>query len=205
MLSTNLLVSNHSSDVYHRKVSFLANFWHKVKRKHFCYLKNFVYFSCACAIMQRRWERCRGRLTAVSTSSSVSTRYWRSCVRPTSWSCSTVPATDATTRWWPPSATSRSPGTATSTSTSHWTAPAPARPAARWPSTRPSSETRADTRSSSELSIDVSQVNDDDSKGRNGKGSGFIYRLYWSTLHSRRSDTDHTVLPANYTVPASTS
>jgi len=30
-------------------------------------------------------------------------------------------------------------------------------------------------------------------------------RLYWSTLHSRRSGTDHTVLPANYTIPASTS
>jgi len=28
----------------------------------------------------------------------------------------------------------------------------------------------------------------------------FIYRLYCSTSHSRRSGTDHTVLPANYTV-----
>jgi len=37
-----------------------------------------------------------------------------------------------------------------------------------------------------------------------GKGSRFIYLLYCSTSHSRRSGTDHTVLPANYTVPAST-
>jgi len=29
-------------------------------------------------------------------------------------------------------------------------------------------------------------------KGK-GKGSRFIQRLYWSTLHSRRSGTDHTV------------
>jgi len=29
--------------------------------------------------------------------------------------------------------------------------------------------------------------------------------LLYSTSHSRRSGTDHTVLPANYTVPASTS
>jgi len=35
---------------------------------------------------------------------------------------------------------------------------------------------------------------------KEGKGSGFIKRLYWSTLHSRRSGTDHTALPANYTV-----
>ena len=42
---------------------------------------------------------------------------------------------------------------------------------------------------------------------KKGKGSGFIQRLYCSTgtSHSRRSGTDHTVLPANYTVPASTS
>ena len=41
-------------------------------------------------------------------------------------------------------------------------------------------------------------------KGKDkGKGSRFILRLYWSTLHSRRSGTDH--IPANYTVPASTS
>ena len=32
-----------------------------------------------------------------------------------------------------------------------------------------------------------------------------VERLYCSTSHSRRSGTDHTVLPANYTVPASTS
>ena len=37
------------------------------------------------------------------------------------------------------------------------------------------------------------------------KRSEFIYRLYCSTSHSRRLGTDHTVLPANYTVPASTS
>jgi len=37
------------------------------------------------------------------------------------------------------------------------------------------------------------------------KGSGFIKRLYCSTSHSRRSGTDHTVLPANYTIPAFTS
>jgi len=38
------------------------------------------------------------------------------------------------------------------------------------------------------------------SRYKGGKGSGFIKRLYCSTSHSRRSGTDHTVLPANYTV-----
>jgi len=33
----------------------------------------------------------------------------------------------------------------------------------------------------------------------------FIWHTFCSTSHSRRSGTDHTVLPANYTVPASTS
>jgi len=41
-------------------------------------------------------------------------------------------------------------------------------------------------------------------KGK-GDGSGFIQRLYYSTSHSKRSGTYHTMLPANYTVPASTS
>jgi len=41
-------------------------------------------------------------------------------------------------------------------------------------------------------------------KGK-GKGSGLIQHLYFCTSYSRRSGTDHTVLPANYTVPASTS
>ena len=45
----------------------------------------------------------------------------------------------------------------------------------------------------------------DPSYKKESKGIGFIYRLYCSTLHSRRSGTDHTVLPENYTVPASTS
>ena len=35
--------------------------------------------------------------------------------------------------------------------------------------------------------------------------SVFIWRTFCSTSHSRRSGTDHIVLPANYTVPASTS
>ena len=42
-------------------------------------------------------------------------------------------------------------------------------------------------------------------KGKKVKVSVFIWRNFCSNSHSRRSGTDHTVLPANYTVPASTS
>lgn len=116
---------------------------------------------CVCLllnIIQRPWGRCRGRPTGVSTNSSVSTRFWRLSVLPTNWLCSTVPATDVTTHWWPPSATFLTPATATSTFISRWIVPVPARRAARWQSTRRSLETRAATRSSSGLSTDVSQV-----------------------------------------------
>ena len=38
-----------------------------------------------------------------------------------------------------------------------------------------------------------------------GKGSGFILRHFVSISPSVRSGMDHTVLSANYTIPASTS
>jgi len=37
------------------------------------------------------------------------------------------------------------------------------------------------------------------------KVSGFIWCCFCSTSHSRHSGMDHTVLPANYTIPESTS